>query len=103
MLNILGVYRFIDLSSWIGISVTSEFRFVTAVGVLPYPITFLCIDLISELYGRKRTNMVVWVGLFLNLWVLLVRWLGRSLNALPELVGGQLSPEIVSGEVSIPH
>lgn len=103
MLNILGVSRFIELSSWIGISDTSDFRFVIAVGVLLYPITFLCTDLISELYGRKRANMVVWVGLFLNLWVLLVLWLGRSLNAPPELVGGQLSPEIVSGEVSIPH
>ena len=62
MLNILGVSRFIDLSEYIGISDTSDFRFVVAVGVLPYPITFLCTDLISELYGRRRANAVVWVG-----------------------------------------
>jgi uncharacterized integral membrane protein (TIGR00697 family) len=80
MLNILGTSRFIDLSSSIGISENSSFRFVLAVGVLPYPITFLCTDFISELYGRKRANFVVWVGLILNLWVLLVLWLGGALN-----------------------
>lgn len=80
MLNILGVSRFIDLSSWIGISDTSDLRFVIAVGVLPYPITFLCTDFISELFGKKRANRVVWVGLMLNLWVLLVLWFGGSLN-----------------------
>ena len=37
-----------------------------AIGVLPYPFTFLCTDLISELYGRKKANQVVWMGLILN-------------------------------------
>ena len=27
---------------------------VVAIGVLPYPITFLCTDLISELFGEKK-------------------------------------------------
>ena len=49
MINILGVTRFIDLSfSIFGISIPM----VLAVGVLPYPITFLCTDLVSELYGK---------------------------------------------------
>lgn len=76
MLNILGVTRFIDLSFEVfGV----EVPFVLAVGVLPYPITFLCTDFISELYGRKRANAVVWMGLVLNLWVLLILWLGGAL------------------------
>jgi uncharacterized integral membrane protein (TIGR00697 family) len=76
MLNILGVSRQIDLSFEIG-----SFRvpFVVFVGVLPYPITFLCTDFISELYGKKRANMVVWVGLGLNVWVLFILWLGGTL------------------------
>ena len=41
-----------------------------AVGVLPYPITFLVTDLISELYGRARANFLVWVGLGLNFFIL---------------------------------
>lgn len=103
MLNILGVSRFIDLSSWLGLSDGSDFRFVIAVGVLPYPITFLCTDLISELYGRKRANMVVWIGLILNIWVLIVLWVGGRLNAPPELINDQLTPEVIDGAVAIPH
>lgn len=81
MLNILGISRFIDLSSFVGIPDDSQIRFSLAIGVLPYPITFLCTDFISEIYGRKRANRVVWIGLILNIWVLLFLWLGGELNA----------------------
>lgn len=104
MLNILGVSRFIDLSEYIGISDSSDFRFVVAVGVLPYPITFLCTDLISELYGRRRANAVVWVGLILNLWILFILWLGGWLQAPAELtVNGELPLTVMDGEVNVPH
>ena len=52
---------------------------VLAVGVLPYPVTFLCTDLISELYGRKRATDMVWVGLIVNLWIVFFLWLGGAL------------------------
>ena len=52
---------------------------VIAIGVLPYPVTFLCTDLLSELYGRKRANDVVWVGLLLNVWIVFLLWLGGAL------------------------
>lgn len=104
MLNILGVSRFIDLSSFIGIDSTSDIRFIVAVGVLPYPITFLCTDIISEIYGRKRANMLVWVGLLLNIWVLLVLWFGGWLEA-PSNLGttGRLPLEIINGKAVAPH
>ena len=70
MLNLLGITRFIDLGPW-----------TLAVGVLPYPITFLCTDLISELYGRKRANFLVTFGLCLNLFILGFMWLGNALPA----------------------
>jgi uncharacterized integral membrane protein (TIGR00697 family) len=76
MLNILGISRLIDLSFYFfGNKVT----FQIFIGVLAYPITFLCTDFISELYGKRRANMVVWVGLGLNLWVLFILWLGSVL------------------------
>lgn len=78
MLNILGVTRFVDLSfqvPWVGWEVPMPL----AVGVLPYPVTFLCTDFISELYGRRRANTVVWMGLALNLWVMFILWVGGAL------------------------
>lgn len=78
MLNILGITRFLDLSFQVpGTDLTVPMPL--AVGVLPYPITFLCTDFLSELYGRHRANQVVWVGLGLNLWVMLILWIGGAL------------------------
>lgn len=81
MLNILGISRFINLGSMtIGSGEDAwNLGFAVAVGVLPYPITFLCTDLISELFGQRRANFVVLVGLLLNGWVVLIMWLGGVL------------------------
>ena len=38
--------------------------FELSVGILPYPITFLITDLISEIYGKQRANQVVVTGIF---------------------------------------
>lgn len=38
--------------------------FEVSVGILPYPITFLITDLISEIYGQKKANQVVTAGIF---------------------------------------
>jgi len=78
MLNILGITRFIDLSFRLPL-VGWRIPMVLAVGVLPYPATFLCTDILSEFYGRRRANLVVFVGLLLNVWVMSVLWLGGEL------------------------
>lgn len=104
LLNILGISRFIDLSHWFGIPKDSPIRFSLAVGVLAYPITFLCTDFISEIFGRRRANMVVWVGLGLNAWVLFILWLGGVLNAPDELnSSGLLEISVVDGQAKIPY
>jgi uncharacterized integral membrane protein (TIGR00697 family) len=80
MLNILGTSRFVDLSfEFAGLRIPMAL----AIGVLPYPVTFLCTDFISELYGQKRANFLVWVGLLLNLWVVAFLWLGGALPPTP--------------------
>ena len=38
--------------------------FELSVGILPYPITFLITDLISEIYGKIAANRVVTAGIF---------------------------------------
>ena len=44
--------------------------FELSVGILPYPITFLITDLISEIYGKKRANQVVVAGIFASIFSL---------------------------------
>lgn len=82
ILNILGISRQIDLTFAI---MGRTVPFVVFIGVLPYPITFLCTDFISELYGKRRATMVVWTGLLLNIWVLLILWVGGILPPRPEI------------------
>ena len=48
----------------LNLKVLGNSLFELSVGILPYPITFLITDLISEIYGKKRANQVVVTGIF---------------------------------------
>ena len=72
LLNVIGITRFVQLGP-----------LALAVGVLPYPLTFLCTDLICELYGKARANFLVTVGLGLNFFILGVLLLGNSIPSVP--------------------
>ena len=86
MLNILGISRFLDLSFTVfGINIPM----VVAIGVLPYPVTFICTDLISELYGEKKAHDMVWMGVLLNAWVIFLLWLGGVLPGFDLDANGQ--------------
>ncbi|MDE1206348.1 MULTISPECIES: queuosine precursor transporter [Tenacibaculum] len=48
------------------------FRFEVSVGILPYPITFLITDILSEIYGKKKANQVVVAGIFASFFSMLI-------------------------------
>lgn len=50
----------------------NSYTFELSVGILPYPLTFLITDLISEIYGRKRANFVVVSGLVATFFIFLL-------------------------------
>lgn len=56
--------------------------FTVSAGVLPYPLTFLITDILSEIYGRKRTNQVVFAGFFSSILVLGILYLGHNFEAI---------------------
>lgn len=60
--------------------------FEISVGVLPYPITFLITDLISEIFGQKKANQVVTAGIFASFFsmgIILVSDLAPAIPASP--------------------
>jgi uncharacterized integral membrane protein (TIGR00697 family) len=79
--NVIGTTKFItlfelQLPAWLR-SITpslvrdgSLYVMSIPVGLIAYPFTFLVTDLISELFGRKKAQSVVWVGFFMNLYML---------------------------------
>ncbi len=92
LLNVVGITRFIQLGPM-----------ALAVGVLPYPLTFLCTDLISELYGRKRANFLVRVGFTLNFFILGMLWLGSSIPAVDPATQPPWQVIELAEEIALPN
>ena len=65
MANLIGITK---IFTFFGIGIP--------VGIIPYPITFLATDLISELYGKKRASFLVWVGFIMSVFMLVITSVG---------------------------
>lgn len=57
------------------------YTFEISVGILPYPITFLITDTISEIYGKKKANQVVTAGIFASVFSLCIILVSNAMNA----------------------
>ena len=57
------------------------YTFEISVGILPYPLTFLITDTVSEIYGKKKANQLVTVGLFASLFTLLIILIAKHVPA----------------------
>jgi uncharacterized PurR-regulated membrane protein YhhQ (DUF165 family) len=58
--------------------------FYLSAGILPYPLTFLVTDILSECYGKKRANQVVLAGLMASVFVIGVVWAADAIRATPD-------------------
>ena len=58
------------------VTVFGQGAVILAAGIIPYPVTFLVTDLISELYGKKRADAVVWTGFWVSLYILVILRIG---------------------------
>lgn len=64
------------------ISLFGNQLFELSVGILPYPITFLITDLISEIYGKKKANEVVIAGIFASFFSMGILWIANTVPAI---------------------
>ncbi len=55
--------------------------FELSIGVLPYPITFLITDIISEIFGRRKANQIVVMGIVSSIFSIGLLLLGDILPA----------------------
>lgn len=93
--NVIGTTKFVtlfemDLPDWLA-AITPElvregkhYTMSIPVGLLAYPITFLATDLMSELFGRKKAQLLVWVGFTMNIFMLILMTIN---NYLPNTYG----------------
>ena len=73
--------KFFQIEIWVPF--IGSYTFEQSVGLLPYPITFLVTDIISEIYGRKKANQVVTAGLIASIFMLLVVTISDFMPAAP--------------------
>ena len=71
--------KFFQLDIWLPF--IGKYTFEQSVGLLPYPVTFLVTDIISEIYGRKKANQVVTSGLIASFFMLLVVTVSDQISA----------------------
>ncbi|MCH7785539.1 MAG: queuosine precursor transporter [Bacteroidetes bacterium] len=57
------------------------YTFEISVGILPYPITFLITDIISEVYGKRKANQVVTAGIFASFFSMLIVYVAGNVPA----------------------
>jgi uncharacterized integral membrane protein (TIGR00697 family) len=88
MLNILGISRYIHFTIHI---FKLELPVMLFIGILPYPITFLITDIISEVYGKKKANQIVTAGIFASVFSLLIVYVA---NAVPAIENSPVTNEL---------
>jgi uncharacterized integral membrane protein (TIGR00697 family) len=67
--------------------------FELSVGILPYPITFLITDLISEIYGKQNANRIVTAGIFASFFSMGIVLLA---NHVPAISGSPVDDKLFS-------
>ena len=69
--NIIGTKIFLLFGSTLPNGILGNSIALTA-GIITYPITFLVTDITSELFGKKKANLLVIVGFFCSLLSLVI-------------------------------
>ncbi len=98
--NVIGTTKFVKLftvhlPSWLQ-AITPElvrqgdtYTMAVPAGVIAYPFTFLATDLISELFGRRKSQLVVWVGFWMNFFMLGLMTINHLLPDAAGVSGGK--------------
>jgi uncharacterized integral membrane protein (TIGR00697 family) len=97
--NVIGTTKFVtifslDLPNWL-LAITpelvrdgSKYSMNVPAGLIAYPFTFLATDLISELFGRKKAQLVVWIGFGMNCFMLMLMTINFYLPNAAGVSGG---------------
>ena len=65
-------------------------------GIIIFPISYICGDVLTEVYGYRQTRWVIWLGFLCNLLTVAAIWVGQILPAAP-FWDGQTAYERILG------
>ena len=84
--------QFFEIDIWLPF--VGTYTFQQSVGLLPYPITFIVTDVISELYGKKKANQVVTVGLIASMFMLIIVTVSDIIPSAPFGIGSDIFSKV---------
>ena len=84
--------KFFEIDIWLPF--VGAYTFQQSVGLLPYPITFIVTDVISELYGKKKANQVVTVGLIASMFMLIIVTVSDIIPSAPFGIGSDVFSKV---------
>ncbi len=84
--------KFFEIDIWLPF--VGSYTFQQSVGLLPYPITFIVTDVISELYGKKKANQVVTVGLIASMFMLIIVTVSDVIPSAPFGIGSDIFSKV---------
>jgi uncharacterized integral membrane protein (TIGR00697 family) len=67
--NITAV-KLVSISGWI-----------VPAGIVIFPLSYICGDVLTEVYGYRQARRVIWLGFFCNLLTVFAIWIGQILPA----------------------
>lgn len=88
--NIVGVKLFVLFADGRPPWIPGAGALTLTTGILTYPVTFLLTDLVSEIWGRKRADLMVVLGFGMSLFMLAVVMMARALPPSELWVNGSL-------------
>lgn len=86
MTNVIGVKLFLAFPDALPNGIFGEAVTLTA-GLITYPITFLLTDIVCEVYGKARANLMVYTGFGMSLMVLILIQIVLALPGSPVWAG----------------
>lgn len=87
------------VSNLIADKIISFWEFNVPAAVIVFPVTFLITDTINEVWGKEKAKEVVWLGFFMNIFMLLLLQLAIFLPPAREIWPNQEAFEAVFGAV----
>ncbi len=68
-------------SNIIAVKLIDVLGLIMTAGIVIFPVSYICGDVLTEVYGYKQTRLVIWLGFICNLIATTAIWLGQILPA----------------------
>lgn len=80
----------------IAVKLVDVFGFFLPAAVIIFPVSYICGDVLTEVYGYRLARFVIWLGFFCNLLAVIAIMLGQFLSPAP-FWDGQAAYEAILG------